>query len=91
MNFETPYEMALGVTERFRYIRKLKRITIKELSQKSGVPYSTIRRFESKGEISFLAFVKITSTIGENHEITNLFEEYTPESIADVIRANRRR
>ena len=48
MLLETPYEMALGVAERFRTIRKGKKITIKEVTVKSGVPYSTIRRFESK-------------------------------------------
>ena len=57
MILETPYEMALGVAERFRALRKAKKITLKEVAEKSGVPYSTIRRFESKGEISFPAFV----------------------------------
>lgn len=90
MTFEIPYEIAIGVAERLRCFRKLKRITIKEVSKKSGVPYSSIRRFESKGEISFLAFVKTTSTIGKDREITNLFSKYIPESIEDIIRAKRR-
>ena len=91
MILETPYEMALGVAERFRALRKAKKITLKEVSERSGVPYSTIRRFESKGEISILAFVKITSTIGEDDMITGLFKERVPESIEEVIRENRRK
>ena len=59
MILETPYEMAISVAERYRNIRKAKKITLKEVTERSGVPYSTIRRFESKGEISFPAFVKI--------------------------------
>ena len=90
MILETPYEMALGVAERFRVLRKAKKITLKEVTEKSGVPYSTIRRFESKGEISFLAFVKIVSAIGEDDAITGLFAERVPESIEEVIRGNRR-
>lgn len=90
MILETPYEMAGHAAERFRNIRKRKKITIKTLSQKSGVPYSTIRRFESTGEISFLSLVKITSTIGEDDQITKLFEQSVPASIEEVIRGNRR-
>ncbi len=90
MTLETPYEMALGVAERYRAIRKGKKITLKEVSEKSGVPYSTLRRFESKGEISFLAFVKITSAIDEDKEISGLFADYIPGSIEEVIRGNRR-
>ena len=88
MTLETPYEMALAAAERFRAVRKAKKITLKEVAGKSGVPYSTIRRFESKGEISFLAFVKITSAIGEDGEITGLFAEHIPGSIEEVIRGN---
>ncbi len=91
MILETPYEMALGVAERFRALRKAKKITLKEVTEKSGVPYSTIRRFESKGEISFLAFVKISSAIGEDDAIAGLFMERVPESIEEVIRGNRRK
>lgn len=90
MILETPYEMALAVAERFRAVRKAKKISLKEVTEKSGVPYSTIRRFESKGEISFLALVKITSAIGEDQEIGGLFADHIPQSIEEVIRGNRR-
>ena len=81
--------MAVGVAERYRALRRVKKITLKEVSEKSGVPYSTLRRFESKGEISFLAFVKITSAIGEDDSITSLFADYVPASIEEVLRLNR--
>ncbi len=90
MVLETPYEMAVNAAKRFQTVRKSKKITLKSLSEKSGVPYSTIRRFESTGEISFLSFVKITSTIGEDDQITGLFSETVPASIEEVIRGNRR-
>ena len=90
MKLETPYEMAQGVADRFRSVRLSRKISLKTLSEKSGVPYSTIRRFESIGEISFLSFVKIASAIGEDGQITALFSERTPLSIEEVISANRR-
>ena len=90
MILATPYDMAVDTAKRFRALRLSKKITIKSLSEKSGVPYSTIRRFESSGEISFLSLVKLASTMGEDSQITGLFAEPVPASIEEVIRANRR-
>ncbi len=87
---KTPQEMAVDAATRFKDMRKAKKITIKDLSKNSGVPYSTIRRFESSGEISFLSLVKIVSTIGEDEEITNMFTKRIPASIEEIIRENRR-
>lgn len=86
---KTPQEMAVDAAKRFKTMRKAKKITIKKLSENSGVPYSTIRRFESSGEISFLSLVKIVSTVGEDEEITNLFAKRIPASIEEIIRENR--
>ena len=88
MLLETPYEMAVGVAKRFRNTRKARKVTIKELSSESGVPYSTIRRFESTGEISFMSFVKIISALNLDDEITSLLAGHVPESIEEVIRGN---
>lgn len=87
---KTPQEMAVDAAKRFKEMRKAKKITIKKLSEDSGVPYSTIRRFESSGEISFISLVKIVSTVGEDEEITNLFARRIPASIEEIIRENRR-
>ena len=90
MILETPHEMAAGAAGRFRRLRISKKVTLKELSERSGVPYSTIRRFESTGEISFVALIKMASTLGEDQEITGLFAEPVPQTIEEVIRGNRR-
>ncbi len=91
MFLETPAAMALGVAHRFRDFRRSRKITLRELSAQSGVPYSTLRRFESTGEISFLAFVKLTSALEQDSQITSLFAHVPPSSIEDVIRENRLR
>ncbi len=90
MTLQTPYEMAANAAGRFRRVRTSKKVTLKELSERSGVPYSTVRRFESTGEISFVALVKMTSALGEDREITGLFADTVPQTIEEVIRGNRR-
>ena len=90
ISLETPHDMAASVARRFRTLRKQKKITIKALSEASGVPYSTVRRFESSGEISFVALVKLASAIGEDREIQKLFKDVVPGSIEELIRGNHR-
>ena len=90
MLLETPYEMAVAAAGRFRKVRAAKKVSMKALSERSGVPYATIRRFESTGEISFLSLIKIVSALGEDSEITRLFTDTVPQSIEEVIRGNRR-
>lgn len=90
MILKTPNEMALEAAKRFRKVRKTKGITLKKLSEASGVPYSTIRRFESTGEVSFVALAKLASAINEDDQIESLFADYRPSSIEEVIRGNYR-
>lgn len=90
MFLDTPYDMALDAANRFRQMRLSKRMTIKELSERSGVPNSTIRRFEHSGEIGFLALVKLASALDEDEQIRALFRDTVPGSIEEVIRANHR-
>ena len=87
---QTPNEMAAAAARRFKEIRRVRRVTIKALSRDSGVPYSTIRRFESTGEISFVSLAKLASTMGLDDQINALFADIPPRSIEEVIRANRR-
>ena len=91
MILETPAQMAQKAAKRFRNTRKAKKVTIKALSEKSGVPYSTIRRFESEGEISFVAFVKLVSALNLDAEISGLLKDPIPDSIEEVIRGNNRK
>ena len=88
MVLKSPNEIALDVAKRFRKVRKTKGITIKELSERSGVPYSTIRRFESTGELSFVALAKLSVAMNEDGQIEALFADYRPSSIEEVIRGN---
>lgn len=87
---ETPYEMAYDAARRFRALRRRKKVSMKALSAQSGVAYSTLRRFESSGEISFLSLVKLASALGEDEQIRALFRNIQPQSIEEVIRGNRR-
>ena len=51
----TVYELV----KREKVARKAKKLTQKQLAERTGVSYGSIRRFEQTGEISLLSLVKI--------------------------------
>lgn len=61
------------VAEEFRKRRVEKNITRKRISELSGVPLSTVARFEQKGLIAFESLVKLAMALGYTSEIKHLF------------------
>ncbi len=50
-------------------------LTQKVLSERSGVSYGSIRRFESTGKISLTSLLKISNAIGLLEEFNTLFNK----------------
>lgn len=61
------------IVERVKERRKELKLTQQELSQRSGVSYASIRRFESSGEISFNSLLKIASVLNALADFNMLF------------------
>ena len=75
------------IAARFVDIRKREMISRQRLSAISGVSYSSIRRFESLGEISLSSLVKLALSLRLYEDIDNLFKhERKYQSIEDLIR-----
>lgn len=66
-------EIARQVAESFRKRRVEKNITRQRISELSGVPLSTVARFEQKGLIAFESLVKLGMALGHTSDIRNLF------------------
>ncbi|MCR5462722.1 MAG: helix-turn-helix domain-containing protein [bacterium] len=89
--FLTTDEMILGLAKRFKMLRKIKNITQKELATMSNVPFGTIKRFESKGEISLHALTKLCVAIDLDDEIINMFSNPNFKNIDEVIKYEKMR
>lgn len=68
-------DIAREVAENFRKRRVEKNITRQRIAEESGVPLSTVARFEQKGLIAFEALVRLAMALGYTSEIKNLFGE----------------
>lgn len=80
-----PHEVAKDIAQQEKRKRKRRKITQKELSERSGVSLASIKRFEQTGEISFVSLLQIAAILDELDSFANLFEGGKYESIQEVI------
>ena len=85
LNQKTPNEIAKSLANKIKEHRKKLIISQSTLAQKSGVSLGSIKRFETKYEISLQSFIKIAIALDLDSDIENLFTTKTYTSINEVI------
>ncbi len=82
-------DIQLSLSDWVKHQRKLCKYSRDELSKKSTVPTSTIRRFETTGQISLRQFLLLWQCVDNLDRINNLTKPNTtksaPASIEDVL------
>lgn len=84
-NQKTPTEIIKNLVLKIQDRRKKLKISQVELAQKSGVSLGSIKRFESKYEISLSSFIKIAIALDLDKDFDNLFNQKNYTSIDEVI------
>ena len=84
-NPKTPNDIAKELVEKIKQHRKKLKISQVLLSAKSGVSLGSIKRFESKYEISLNSFIKILIALNLEQDLENLFTQKNYNSIDEVI------
>jgi transcriptional regulator with XRE-family HTH domain len=69
----SPGEIALQIAGNAKRLRLSKNFSRRTLAQKSGVPESNIKRFETTGKISLDGLLLIAICLGAEEPLTNLF------------------
>lgn len=72
------------VAENFRKRRVEKNITRQRISELSGVPLSTVARFEQKGLIAFESLVRLAMALGYAMDIRKLFDTPRFETMEEL-------
>ena len=77
------------IAENVRERRLQMNLTQEGLAERSGVPLSTLRKFEQKGNISLESFLKLLSVIGGLEEVINALKPNIPnfKSIDEVLKS----
>lgn len=87
--WETPEEINQTIAANAKRIRKRKGMSQQELSNRSGVSYGSIKRFESTGNISLLSLTKIAIALDSVNGVKALFTNVPYRSIEEVIHEQR--
>ena len=73
------------VASNVQKLRKRKKISQKELAERSGVSLGSIKRFEQTGEISLQSLTKIAIALRAEEELESLFTNANFESIEEIL------
>lgn len=84
-NPKTPNDIAKELVEKIKQHRKKLKISQAQLASKSDVSLGSIKRFESKYEISLNSFIKILIALNLEQDLENLFTQKNYNSIDEVI------
>jgi len=79
-------ELAKDISKRAKQKRIQLNLTQQELSERSGVSFGSVKRFEQKGEISLKHLLQIAIVLRSAGEFESLFKEQRYQTIDDVIR-----
>ena len=85
-----PLEVTMRrLAENLKARRLEKKFSTKTLAQMSGVPASTIQRFELKHSISLESYVKIAKALGYSEDIMNLLSEPKYDTMEELLEINK--
>ena len=88
LNAHSPVEVQQSLADSVREKRKQLKLSRVALAEKSTVPASTIKKFETTGQISLRQFVLLWQCVGGLGSLTDLTKtkpRREPQSIAEVL------
>ncbi len=86
LQLNTAFDTQLDLKRHMKQRRKAHKLSVEALAEKSGVPYGTIRKFESTGNISLRQFLMLVEALGELNKLREfLKQEENPKTIEGVL------
>lgn len=76
---KTPQDLSRQMAARMREKRLSLNLTQKSLSERSGVSYGVLKKFEHTGQISLESLLKLALILGFLDQFDDLFSSTTPE------------
>lgn len=73
-NLISPLDIRVSIADRFKRIRLDQNVSQEQLAERSGVSLGSLRRFESKGEISLKSLVRLTISLNRAQDFDLLFQ-----------------
>ncbi len=93
VNMITPQEMQKAIAKQLRRLRLELNLSQQTLSEKSGVSYGSLKKFEQTGQISLASLLKLALVLGSMDDFKMLFAEKSAEkalSLDELIKEEKR-
>lgn len=91
IEIQSPSDILAKIASKARDLRLAENLTRRTLAEKSGISESSIKRFETTGEISLHGLVNIAFAFGRSREFNALFNPKTPQSLDELQAPLRKR
>lgn len=86
---QSPKETAGYIAKRAKQCRLQMNITQKELAERSGVSFGSVKRFEQRGEISLKNLLHIAVVLRSMDEFGQLFQAESYRSIDEMLKQKK--
>ncbi len=80
----TPHEVSKHIAQKMQKLRLFFNLSQKTLSERSGVSFGVIKKFERTGKISLESLLKLALTLDALEDFKDLFKEKAPESFLSL-------
>lgn len=80
IDMKTPQEILKVIAEKARAKRLFLNLSQQTLSDRSGVSYGTLKKFERTGQISLESLLKLALVLGALTDFEHVFAPQKPES-----------
>ncbi|RAA00521.1 MULTISPECIES: helix-turn-helix domain-containing protein [Pseudomonadaceae] len=87
----TSGELPQKIDTNAREMRLAKNLSRKSLAKRTGISESTIKRFESNGQVSLDALALIATALAAKRQIAELFKHERPVSLEEIKQTGRTR
>ena len=94
ISIKSPFEMTKTIAKKAQEKRLKLNLSQQTLSEKSGVSYGTLKKFEQTGQISLESLIKIALALGEMNKFDQLFtntDNKLPASLDEILDDNPRK
>ena len=88
VSIKSPFEMTREIAKKAQEKRLKLNLSQQTLSEKSGVSYGTLKKFEQKGQVSLDSLLKIALSLGEMDKFEHLFaktDDKLPASLDELL------
>lgn len=91
LSFQAPEKITTLLGQKAKLLRLDVNLSRKNLASRSGVPESTIKHFETTGQISLLSLLKLALVLNRLEDFATIFELKPATSLQDLRKPKRAR